>query len=158
MVNKYAKMFSLKEISRIPLIELVGDRELQRDVHYSIKTPHAEKESRKIILKMLGGRGTNLYDAFKICEDRSNIYFFGLGWEVSEDLSHIKEKDLGIKAGIGYGEPFMFTDQLSRVNKKAGIPEGYNSIKNEWQEFSYQVYLPKIYNKEASRDMAKLLF
>lgn len=143
MGNKYAKMLSLKEISGIPLIQLVENRKLQKDVHYSIVKHEIENRVNRIILNRTDRDchySTNT-GCFRLNKDRNNIYFFGNGYEISETLPHLEEKDL-IESGFcsRSGDLLMFTEQLSRVEKKGGIPKGYNSIKKEWQSFSNSIY------------------
>lgn len=144
------KAYSFSEIKEIPLEKLITDRKLQRDIHYSIEIStredfyvsenHPYNPNPVVVLKNSNST-SHQHDTFRI-EDKEHIYFFSAGWPVEKVPDFLKKEDI-IPSGSGY----PFNKPLNRVKEKGGLPERYNSVKQEWEQFDNQKYQPTFFNK-----------
>jgi len=157
------KKLSLIEISEIPLEQLVDDRVLQRDIHYSVEkstrdTNYVDEErpynpNHIVTLKESGSLDwqqethsfksiSYQHETFRIM-DKIHIYFFDAGWPCAKVPEFLRPEDI-IPSGT-MDSPF--NKPLNRVKEAGGMPELYNSKTQEWQEFGNQVYKPSLVQK-----------
>ena len=176
------RKYSFREISKIPLEELLNDRELQRDIHYSIydkttRDPDMADEdlqynpNQAVTLEnVLSENSTVLEkDTFKI-DDKNHTYFFPKLWPTKEIPDYLKQEDL-IPSGYSILDNNLYEDAqeefgltreqmeteiylknkeilkklgtneipfnktLFRVKGEKSVPELYNRITKQWEEY-----------------------
>ncbi|MCK4730550.1 MAG: hypothetical protein KAT28_04475 [Candidatus Aenigmarchaeota archaeon] len=123
------RKYSFREISKIPLEELLNDRELQRDIHYSIydKTTRdpeiADKEVQynpnpTVILENVLDENSEVLekDTFRIDGDKKHIYFFPTLWPTKEIPDYLKQEDL-----IPSGYSTLNNNLYETVRDESGI-------------------------------------
>jgi len=137
------KKYSFEEISKIQLEELLSNRELQRDIHYSIydKTTRdpeiANKEiqynpNSAVVLKNVLGKCSEILekDTFRLKGDTEHIYFFPRAWPTKEIPDYLKQEDL-----IPSGYYILNNGQDETVQEEFCItqeqPETESYLKNE---------------------------
>ncbi|OGM02364.1 hypothetical protein A3K72_03150 [Candidatus Woesearchaeota archaeon RBG_13_36_6] len=124
---------------------MVGDRVLQRDVHYSVSVaPRYERyirEGRKInrnpVVVLEGVTSIQEGYTFRI-NDKDHIYFFSILWPDEALPEFLMPEDV-----ILSGWDHAFNKPLCRVRVDGGLPERYNSITQEWERYGSQVYVPQ---------------
>ena len=114
-------ILSFDEISQIPLEDLLNDRTLQRDIHYTLQNayrgnletpdPNIQYNPNQVIeLEMPNGCQWQ-HNTFKI-QDSKNIYFFDQGWPMQKVPAYLKAEDV-----IGSG---FYTQDMSNAEEIRG--------------------------------------
>lgn len=147
-MSEMIRIIPFEEIKKIPLEELVNNRVLQRDIHYSLylyaNGGRYQRNPNPIIKLEIQNSGERVDLRFRI-NDKENLYFFEIEPPNEVVPSYLKEDDV-----IGSGRytytrqredgkwgnvEIPFNKPLNRVKKNGGIAERYNSREGQWEQY-----------------------
>ena len=132
------------ELRKITPDALVGDRVLQRNIHYTLASGRDFDYS--VMLRRSGSSFSE--DMAFVIADENHIYFFTRRWPGREFPEYLGRRDVigsgleMLEEGMRTGVFIPFNKPLSRVGRAGELPCRYNSRTAVWKPYGDHVYSP----------------